>query len=262
MAGPKKKFPGRHEELPPVAQFLLSSFTRDLALFTDYSAEYDAAFRTNFADQIDSVIEVIYPEKLTKEGKLVTARIATNLDRLQVLNKLVESYVKRAGSALTVAPADFGFKPLRKDMNRGDLEGVIDNLRKVLTNINENLAILTTKGLKEATKTEMAALPASFTADNTLQNDNIQNRNQLMNDNIDLFDALYATMRDVSESGKVIHSTTSGTPERVPDYTIAVLLKRVRNERKNEGKMEVDALHVLYCRQYKTCNASISSSRL
>lgn len=235
MAGPKKKFPGRQDELPAVAQFLLSSFTRDLALFTDYSAEYDAAFRTNFTEQIDSVIEVIFPVQLTKEGKLVTARIAASLAHLKVLNKLVESYVKRAGSALTIAPADFGFKPLRRDMKRGDLEGVITKLRTLLQNIENNLAVLTAKGLKAATKTEMAALPASLTADNTLQNDNLVLRNKLVHENIGRFDRLYATMRDVSEVGKVIHKTTSGTPERVADYTIAVLLRRVRSERKKGG---------------------------
>lgn len=232
MASPKKKFPGRNEELPAVAQFLHSSFTRDLALFTDYSDDFNAAYSSNFTDQINSVIEVVFPEQLTKEGKLVTARIAASLARLQVLNKLVESYVKRAGDALTVAPADFGFKPLRRDMNRGDLEGVITKLRTVLQNIDDNLAILTTKGLKAATRTEMAALPASLTADNTLQNDNLALRNKLVHENIGRFDRLYATMRDVSEAGKVIHKTTSGTPERVVDFTIAVLLKRVRNERK------------------------------
>ena len=81
----------------------------------------------------------------------------------------------------------------------------------------------------------MAALPASLIADNTLQNTNMQARNQLVNDNIGLFNALYATMRDVAETGKVIHKTISGTPERVPDFTIATLLKRVRNERKGNG---------------------------
>jgi hypothetical protein len=68
-----------------------------------------------------------------------------------------------------------------------------------------------------------------------LQNNNLQARNQLVNDNIALFNSLYAIMQDVSETGKVIHKTLSGTPERVADYTIATLLKRVRQERKAGG---------------------------
>ncbi|MBI1225756.1 MAG: hypothetical protein GC192_11015 [Bacteroidetes bacterium] len=235
MAGPKKKFQGRHEEQPAVAQFLLSSFNRDLALFTDYSGDFNAAYATNFAAQIASVNTVVYPLQLTKEGKLVTARIATNLDRLKTLNKLVESYVDRAGAALTVAPDDFGCRDLRKKLSKKDVEAVITSLRTVLQNMDANLTALTAKGLKAATKTEMAALPAALTTDNTLQNDNIQARNQLMNDNIDLFDALFEAMQDVSKTGKVIHSTLSGTPERVPDYTMAVLLRRVRAERKKGG---------------------------
>lgn len=235
MAGPRKKFQGRHDELPAVARFLIASFNRDLALFTDYSPDFDAAYATNFDDQIDAVEAVVFPEKLTKEGKLVTARIEASLERLKVLNTLTESYVKRAGSALTVAPADFGNRVLRNKLNRGDVEGVIKSLRIVLQNIDDNLTVLTAKGLKPATKTEMAAFPDSLTADNTLQNNNIQIRNQLVNDNIDLFDALFDTMRDVAEAGKVIHKTISGTPERVPDFTIAVLLRRVRNKRKAGG---------------------------
>lgn len=235
MAGPKKKFPGRHDELPAVARFLIASFNRDLALFIDYSADFDAPFAANFNDQIDAVEAVVFPEKLTKEGKLVTARIEASLKRLKVLNTLTESYVKRVGSALTVAPADFGNRVLRSKLNRGDVEGVISDLRKLLLNIDANLVALTAKGLKPATKTEMAAVPDSLTADNTLQNNNLQARNQLVNDNVDLFDALFDTMRDVAEAGKVIHKTISGKPERVPDFTIAVLLRQVRAERKKGG---------------------------
>jgi len=235
MASPRKKFQGRHEELPAVAQFLIASFNRDLALFTDYSEDFNAAYATNFAAQIASVDEVVYPKTLTQEGKLVTARIATNIERLKELNTLTESYVKRAGDALTIAPADFGCRDLRKKLNKKDVEGVITSLRTLLKNIEANLGTLTAKGFKKATQTELAALPDNLTTDNTLQNTNIQARNQLMNDNIDLFDALYATMRDVSETGKVIHNTLSGKPERVGDFTISVLLRRVRAERKKGG---------------------------
>lgn len=229
---PKQKFPGRQEELPPVAEFIYASFNRDLALFTEYSKDFDATYAANFRKQIDDLTEVVFPKTLTQQGKLVTARIVTNLARLKILNDLTESYVKRAGSALTVSPADFGCRDLRKKIRSGDVEGVVKALRIVLQNMAANLAALTAKGLKEATKTEMAALPDTLTTDNTLQNTNAQARNQLMNDNIDLFDALYATMRDVAETGKVIHKTTSGTPERVADYTMAGLLGKVRNERK------------------------------
>lgn len=229
---PQAKFPGRHDELPAVAQFLASSFARDLALFTDYSPDFDGSYPADFTGLISEVTGIVFPEKLTKEGKLVTARIVASLERLKALNNLSESYVKRAGTALTVAPADFGCKALRKKLNRGDVEGVITNLRAVLQNIDTNLEVLTTKGFKKATQTEMAALPASLTADNTLQNDNLALRNKLVNENIGRFDRLYVVMRDVSETGKVIHKTISGTPERVADYTIATLLKRVRNERK------------------------------
>lgn len=221
--------------MPAVAEFLSASFNRDLLLFKDYSNDFDATYATNLTNQINTVNDVVYPKALTKEGKLVTARIAANIERLKVLNNLLESYVKRAGSTLTVAPADFGCRDLRKKLKKGDVEGVITDLRTVVRNTETNLAALTAKGLKEATRTELAALPNTLTADNTLQNTNLQARNKLVNENKALFDALYDTMRDVCETGKVIHKTTSGTPERVADYTIATLLKRVRNERKNGG---------------------------
>ncbi|MCU0348165.1 MAG: hypothetical protein MUC59_14585 [Saprospiraceae bacterium] len=229
---PKKKFPGRQEELPAVAEFIYASFNRDLALFTDYSKDFDAAYAANFRKQIDDLTEVVFPKTLTQQGKLVTARIVTNLARLKILNDLTDSYVKRAGSALTVSPADFGCRDVRKKIKSGDVEGVVKALRIVLQNVDANLATLTAKGLKDATKTEMAALPDTLTADNTLQNTNAQARNQLVNDNIGLFDSLYAIMRDVAEVGKVIHKTTSGTPERAADYVMAGLLKKVRNEGK------------------------------
>lgn len=221
--------------MPAVAQFVLSSFNRDLALFTDYSSDFNKAYATNFESQLTAVNDVVYPKTLTKEGKLVTERIAKNLDRLKILNKLTESYVDRAGSALTIAPADFGCRDLRKKLNKNDVEGIIPALRTLLKNIDSNLAALTAKGFKEATRTEMAALPATLTADNTLQNDNIQARNQLVNENIHLFDALYDTVMDVCKVGKVIHQTITNTPERMGDFTVAVLLKRVRVERKKGG---------------------------
>ena len=45
---PQAKFPGRHDELPAVAQFLSSSFTRDLSLFTDYSPDFDGSYPDEF----------------------------------------------------------------------------------------------------------------------------------------------------------------------------------------------------------------------
>ena len=60
---PQAKFPGRHDELPAVAQFLASSFARDLALFTDYSPDFDAAYATDFTQKIDRVNEVVFPRR-------------------------------------------------------------------------------------------------------------------------------------------------------------------------------------------------------
>lgn len=239
-ANARQKFPGRQEELPAVAEFIYSSFNRDLQLFQDYSPDFDTAYVTNFRSQIDELTNVVFPKTLTKQGKAVTSRIVSNLARLKILNNLVDGYVKRPKIVLTVAPADFGCTELRRKIKSGDVEAVVKSLRIVLQNIDDNLAALTAKGLKEAITTEMAALPGTLTADNTLQNDHIQNRNQLKNDNKHLFDALYATMRDVAEAGKTIHKNISGKPERVADYTMAVLLKRVRAERKKKDENNGD----------------------
>lgn len=238
MVGPRKKFQGRHEELPAVAQFLANSFERDLELFTEYSDDFSASYTANFTTQIASVNAVVYPKALTEAGKLVNGRIAASMKRLKKLNQLTESYVNRAGSALTLAPTDFGCRDLRKTLNQRDVEGVIADLRSLLKNVDANLTALTGKGLKADTKAEMAALRDSLIADNTLKNNNVQDRNQLMHDNIALFDALYATMLDLAAAGKVIHKNISGKPERAPDFTIRTLLKRVRNERKKKGDGE------------------------
>lgn len=236
MPTPQAKFPGRNDELPAVAEFVLSSFTRDLPLFTNYSNDFAAPYSADFKGLIDLVSNVVFPETLTKQGKKVTDRIKSNFARLRVLNRLTESYVIRAGAELTVETDDFGCKSLRKKIKQGNVEGVISELRSLLKNIDRNLTTLMGKGFKADTRAEMAALPETFSADNTLQNNNVQARNQLTYDNIDLFDTLYARIREVCEAGKTIHTTISGKPERIPDYTISVLIKRVRHERKEDGE--------------------------
>ena len=230
MAPVTLKIKCRIEELPVLGSFLLSSMQGSLADFTAFSPDYNAAFMTTANADLASVEALINPKQLTAELKVITTRMYSNMNSLRGKIDLLEGYINRA-TGLTIGKKDFGISEVRKKNNIGDVEGLINAMTFLLTNVANNLAALTAKGYTAAQNTALTNLRNDLKADNVAQNNKVNERNNKVIANYGKLNLFWDKIIDISDAGKRIYKAT--TPNRLDDFTIAKLKARIRQERNN-----------------------------
>jgi len=132
---------------------------------------------------------------------------------------------------VTIAKKDFGVSAVRTKNNNGDVEGLVTALSFLLTNVTNNLPALTAKGYTNAQNTALIALRDALKNDNIAQNNKINDRNNKVIANYAKLNAFSDKIVDIGDAGKRIYK--SNAPNKVDDYTMATLKKRIRQERNN-----------------------------
>lgn len=225
----------RIEELPVLAEMVARSLERDLADFSAYSPDFNAAYLEAFKAKISAVEELIHPKSMLAEQKVITERLYANIERLRdPLNRL-EGYVKRTKDQLTMAVKDFGIVALRRILGKKDVEGLLDGLKVLLQNIEANLAALKSKGFTEEAFGLLENLSKEIKTDSLDQQSKINARRQLIADNAKTLNELFDQIRDVLQTGKILYKLSQ--PLRLEDYTLSKLRKNIRSERKKKPEV-------------------------
>jgi hypothetical protein len=227
----KLKITCRIAEVPAIGGFLIDSLTTDQADFLAFSPDFDADYLTNASAQLEAVDALINPKQYTAELKVITERMYANMNSLRGMIDFLEGYIDRA-TGLTMAPADFGISAVRKANNRRDVEGLLGALKYLMTNVGNNLAALTAKGFTKAQNDAITAVQTELNTDNTAQNAKENARNANVVANYDVINDFWATLVDISKTGARIYKTTQ--PNKVGEYTIASLIRRIRQEQKKD----------------------------
>ena len=224
----KLKIQCRIEEVPTIGRFLIGSMTTDLADFTALSPLYDAAYITNANAKLAEVEALINPKKLTAELKVITLRMLNNMGALRGKIDRLERYIDLA-SGLTVGKKDFGIGKVRKENNRGDVEALVAELGDLLDIVSDNMDALTLVGYTDVQHAALKKTESGLAADNTAQNAKVNERNNKVIANYGLLNAFWEDIiMDISKSGRAIYKTSA--PNKVDDYTIAALKRRIRQE--------------------------------
>lgn len=224
----KLKIQCRIEEVPTIGRFLIGSMTIDLADFTALSPLYDEAFIENANAKLAEVEALINPRKLTAELKVITLRMLNNMEALKGKIDRLERYIDLA-SGLTVGKKDFGIGKVRKENNRGDVEALVAELGDLLDIVSDNMAALTSVGYTDEQHAALVETESSLAADNTAQNAKVNERNNKVIANYGLLNAFWDDIiMNISKSGRAIYKTSA--PNKVDDYTIAALKRRIRQE--------------------------------
>lgn len=219
----------RIEEVPVIGKFLADSLSINLVDFTAYSPGFDSGYLTTFNTKLGVISELINPKQYTSELKVITERINTNIVSLRPKIDFLEGYIKRA-SGLTIGVKDFGVSEVRKAYHRGDVEGLIEALSYLLTNVGNNMAALEAKGYTAAQHTTLSTIKTNLYNDNAAQNAKMNERNNKVTDNYGLINDFWVLCTDVSDAGKRIYKSIE--PNKVDDFTIAALIRRIRQEQK------------------------------
>ena len=223
----ERKFNLKIEEMPVIGRFLLNSFDRDFADFQNYSPDFDDAYRNNFKNQVEAVENIVNPKKLMGELKKITDGLYANIESLRpVMNKL-EGYVKRVdANDLTMMPGDFGIKQVRDKIANKDQEALLENLKVVIEHIDNNLAPLQAKGWDNAQDAQLREKRIQIKNANEAQNMKIDERQAMVQSNMDTLNALWVMMQDVMDAGR-LRLYKFEDPEKAADYTLAKLKGRI-----------------------------------
>lgn len=221
----------RISEVTTIGGFLLDSLGTDLADFEQFSPDFDAAYLAAGKAQLAAVDALINPKQFTAELKVITQRMRANMGALRGMMDALEGYVERA-EGLTMAAAGFGIGAVRKANNRRDVEGLTAAIGYVLGNVANNMAALAAKGYTAAQRDALAGVRAELLADNTAQNAKVNARNVNVVANNGVINAFWRTCMDICATGKRIYRTAEAN--KVDDYTVAALVRRIRQEQKRD----------------------------
>ena len=222
-----RKFYLKNEEMPVVGSFLLKSFETDMAHFQAYSPDFNPAYKAAYQAKLLEVDNIVNPRKILAELKKITDILYTDAENLRNHLQLLEGYVKRAED-LTIMPKDFGITALRKNLSRKNIEGVIEDLKVLFQNIDDNLPALQAKGFTNQAYDKLKALRDNIKLQNQKQNEKISQKQSLVDENIETLNQLWDMMSNIMDAGKRIARTN---PKVQPDnYTKTKLQKRVNRE--------------------------------
>ena len=232
MAPVKLKIKCRIEEVPTIGSFLITTMNTSLADFTAYSPDYNPAYITTANAELATIEALINPKQYTAELKVITTRIYNNSTILRSKIDFLEGYINRA-TGLTIGKKDFGISQVRTKNNNGDIEGVVNALTFLITNVSipTNLTAIQAKGYTTAQHTALINLKDTLKADNTAQNSKINERNNKVTANYTIINRFWDKIVEIADAGKRIYKSTA--PNKVDDYTINTLKKRINQERTN-----------------------------
>ncbi len=217
----------RIEELPSIGGFLIASLQTDIDAFSNFSPDFGEDYFAAATEQLLAVTALIQPRTITAELKVITLRMYQNMNDLGPQIDFLQGYIKRT-TGLTVAAADFGISAIRQANKNGDVEALIDALSYTLnlaTNAT-NAPLLLAKGFTNTRRDALLDIKTQLAADNILQNVKLNERNNLVTGNYAAINNFWKTLMDISDTGKIIFRNSN----KKDDYTVAQLLRRIRNE--------------------------------
>lgn len=232
----QRNFSCRDEELIQISKFTSYSLKRDLDeiskvflhINTDYCASTDALIA-----EVENLVE---PETETLAKKQITKAIYESLDALSVQINYLSTYLKLAGKNLNISTAEFGIVKLRKAINNGDTEAVIEHLKIVLKHTITYSATLTNNGMSADFPATLEAILTQLNANRQKQNELLTNRMVIVQDNIAKLNQLHANLTDIYAIGKALYAKTNAV--KMADYTFTKLLNRVRQAAKTNKTPE------------------------
>lgn len=225
----------RHEELPVVAEFLKHSFLRDKHDFEAYSPIFGGGFIVDYQKRLDAAKTILHSEVLTKDLKMVTESLYTNIEGLKKMLTRVSGYIRLAGGSLAINPKDFGIKELREEIRRKDVEALLERLKIVMKHIENNQKVLGGYGFKPDMLEIIAEKHDKIENDNLQQDVKLKERQQLVIDNTIVLKELWKSMQTITNTGKAIYQYEC--QKKVNDYTMAALRRKLRHEKKHAHKV-------------------------
>jgi hypothetical protein len=220
-----RKFNCKNEELPVIGSFLLVSLKRDLPQFATLSPRYSEDYVFQFEEKVNYCFTLVNPKEETAEMKMITQRLYASFTQTHEMVNTLAFYLKLAKSDIPVSAADFGLTALRRKLTGKDAEGVLQNLHIVIDQTQHYRIPLEEKGMPSPFIEQLHMLHAAIAGDNTLQYEILRNRRELVENNTNTLNGLYAQITEICDAGKLLFRGKD--PVRLQEYTFSELVKQV-----------------------------------
>jgi hypothetical protein len=221
-----KDFKYNNEELPVIGGFVSFNLKRDLGDFTAFSQKFDGDYVTDFDADIKICSDLVIPKEETAKLKVITSRMYSTMDSLTGLVNNLTIYIQMAKTDIPISVADFGIPLLRKAIHKRDAEAVLQNLHILRNGIQQYKTELGKQGLSDNVINLFTEAAVSIQDDNQKQYEIVTTRKELVQNNMGLFNGLYAKIIEVCKVGKAIYKGKDD--KKVKDYTFSELIKQVR----------------------------------
>ena len=221
----KRKFSCKLEDVPAVAGYLAQRLRADLADFVEFSDVFSENYVTDLVAKTTQCNQLISSDVLTKEIATITTQISEKIKPIRLsLNKL-DGYLNMADGEMTVSAKAIGTSLVRDSLVSGGSEAIVAQIRRLLVGVNNNVAVLQSKGLKPALITELSQSADDLEKLGIHQNFKITERNRHTDDNMTVFNQLWDLNVFITDAGKAIYKGVDAT--KLSDYTLTTILKRI-----------------------------------
>jgi hypothetical protein len=214
--------------VPVLADFLLESLETDMVRFTEYTPVFNSGFVTNLRAKQAAWYAHSKSKEVLKLQKAVSTKILGNTDKFRLSLNQLEGYLKLTSKDLDIPVTDFEISGIRLAINYGDLEGLIDKSRILITTVKRNETALEANGMKPEFVDELAAEVTEIATLNTNHNVKKNEHSRVADENMKVTNLLWDDLEIILNAGRAIFK---GVDEvKLREYTLTHLLKRVHNK--------------------------------
>jgi hypothetical protein len=196
--------------------------------FNAFSPVFMPDYLDATAQKINACKSIVSSSLKIKELKATTQKLTDTSKGLRPKLNILEGYLKLGATELDISIADTSMKQVRTAISKGNTEGIVANIGKLLEVVKRNQQVLENKGLREELLREIAEQTQTIDALNIQQDNLISARNRLTKENMAIFNDLWTSLLPITETAKAMYRGVN--PTKLKDYTIAQLKKRIHRE--------------------------------
>jgi hypothetical protein len=205
MAGYKM----RKEEYTTLADFMLPSFTRDLATFQERFPKFNSAFLESFNSKNNFIKNLESSIVITQKQKNATASLYEEATLLNNELSFLKENFKDAGLNTNI------IVEVKNDLNTHNIEGAILKIESLKQFIVANQVVLESEGMSSTFPTQLANHKSSFEVKNTDQSEYMKQIKRLTDDNKAHYEELYQFITKVANKGKLLFKESRAKEEYV-----------------------------------------------
>ncbi len=227
-----KKYWCKTEEVPVIAGYVLNSIRVDLADFQNFSSMYSEESITSVEAQKNVCSELIKSSAITGQLKLITQQLNEKANTLRISLNPLEGYLILACKELDIQIADFELKGIRKNIAGGNMEGVIQDVTTLVSNLKRNATALTKVGMKAQMPDDLQAISANISVLNEAQHLKESERSRMLDSNLKEFNKMWEMITMITKSARAMYRGVDNV--KLKDYTISNLIKKAKNTNNND----------------------------